>query len=96
MRTPDNQLAEIRELEKSVAEGRYPVSPVGIFVATCIVQNRDPELLEVVSENVRSWLRSTIASYKEEGKLIHYFNTGTADHTELMRNLVEVLEHARS
>ena len=96
MRTPDSQLVEIRELERSVAEGRYPVSPVGIFVATCIVQNRDPELLEIVSENVRCWLRSTIASYKEEEKLILCFNIGAADQTELMPSLVEVLEHARS
>jgi hypothetical protein len=94
MKTPPEDAREIQEMAARAAEGLLPVSTVAFHVAKCIVRYRDPSLLAEVPEDVATWVRDMIAVYKEEGRLISTYSVGKVDHSELARQLVEVIEGA--
>ena len=92
MKTPQSERDEIHEWARKAAKGKLPIDAVAFWVARCIVKYSDPDLLEDVPEDVAAWVRAMVAMYKDEGKVILYFSTGEADHTEFVRQLIEVLE----
>jgi hypothetical protein len=94
MKTPPEDVREIQQMAAEAAEGRLSLSTVVFFVAECIVRYRDPGLLTDVPERVAARVRQMIAAYKEDGQLISVHSAGEVDHSELARQLVEIVEGA--
>jgi hypothetical protein len=92
MKIPQNERDKIHEGMMSAGAGSLPIDAVAFHVAACIVKYNDPDLLDEMPENVSAWIRALIAMYKNEGNAILYFSTGEVDHTEFVRQLIDVLE----
>jgi hypothetical protein len=95
MKTPPEDVREIQEMAAEAAAGLFPLGAVAFRAATCIVRYRDPGLLAELPQPVAAWVRDMIAVYKEEGRVISTHSVGAVDHSELARQLVEVVEGER-
>lgn len=94
MRVNQEEAREIRELAAEAVAGNLPVSAAAFGAAQYMIKNRDASLMEQLPKEVVDWLQDMIAAYRKHGKTLTYSNLGSVDHTDLVRDLIAVLEES--
>jgi hypothetical protein len=92
MKTPRKDVQQILDWASKASTGHFPMLVVAHYAVECIVNNDDPSLLSELPQDVTASIREMIDVYKSEGKVLVLSNVGEADHTDIVRQLVRVLE----
>jgi hypothetical protein len=92
MKTPESELEAIRELLVESEQGMYPKGLVAVEVINTAVKYSDLTLLEEVPVEISEIINRMILTYREEGIMLLISSAGAADSSELLRDLVTLLD----
>jgi hypothetical protein len=92
MKTPQKDVQQILDWASKASKGDFPMHAVAYRAVECILKHDDPTLLSELPQEVTAWIGEMIDVYKSEGKVLISSSVGEADNTDIVRQLVRVLE----
>lgn len=96
MKISEKEFQGIKDLITSSDQGRLPSDALVIRIAQLIVEYSDPEILSVIPERISVMIYDLIDGYKRDGEVYYYTSSGKFNHSDLVRQLIDVLDAAPS